>query len=156
MRETGAQLDPATIDLLDGRNLESKLGVTLLLTTTDESGWPHMALLSVGEVLALSPTRVALALWPRSSTTANLDRTGQGLLTVIGPGRCLHLQIACRRDPDSRVTGGSLATFTCSVEAAHEDVVSYARIESGIVFSLVDQPRVLGRWKAVIDSIRST
>jgi flavin reductase (DIM6/NTAB) family NADH-FMN oxidoreductase RutF len=154
MSQTEAFLDSATTDLLNGRDLESKVGVTLLLTTTDETGWPHMALLSVGEVLALSASRVALALWPRSSTTVNLERTGQGLLTVVRPGQCLHLRIASRRVGDVTVTGGSLARFTCEVQSAHVDDVSYAKIATGIVFSLVDQPLVLARWREVLGSIR--
>jgi hypothetical protein len=30
-----------------------------------EDGWPHAALLSVGEVLAVSPTELLVAIWPR-------------------------------------------------------------------------------------------
>jgi hypothetical protein len=52
------------------------------------------------------------------------------------------------------VTGGSLARFTCEVQSAHVDDVSYAKIATGIVFSLVDQPLVLARWREVLGSIR--
>jgi len=49
---------------------------TVQLLTVDESGWPRVALLSAGEVLATGPRAIALALWPdgTSGRRAGRDR----------------------------------------------------------------------------------
>lgn len=55
-----------------GRLLAAKEEVTALLVTTTDDGWPHVAMLSVGELTAVEPHRPRAALWPSSTATANL------------------------------------------------------------------------------------
>ena len=78
MSETLPPVLPETLHrLLDGSDLDGKVGETMELLTVGPEGWPHVALLSAGEVLAATPEEIRLALWPSSQTTANLRRTGQ-------------------------------------------------------------------------------
>src|SRR5437868_382048 len=70
-------LPPELREFLDGQRLAAKTNDVIELLTVGEEGWPHVALLSVGEVLAASDTEVRLALWPDSQTTANVRRTSR-------------------------------------------------------------------------------
>jgi hypothetical protein len=148
-------LSPALPDslyrLLDGSDLESKVGETLELLTVGPEGWPHVALLSVGEVLAVAPAEIRLALWPSSQTTANLLRTGQATLTSVRPeGACYVWLLAAPLD-----AGLELATFRCSVQRLVLDRVDYADLTHGISFTLRDPSAVVARWEGVIAALRA-
>src|SRR6266851_749299 len=83
----------------DGRDLESKLQSGAILATTDADGWPHLAYLSAGEVLAHNSVSMSLALWPASRTTANIGRNGSALLHVACSGQVYELRLAAIRRP---------------------------------------------------------
>src|SRR5713101_2082608 len=85
-RSLGDQLPDALRQLLDGSNLASREGLTFLLLTTDEAGWPHMAMLSVGELVATDEHTLRAGLWLQSSTTKNLSRDARGMLAVVANG----------------------------------------------------------------------
>lgn len=143
---------PASLHrLLDGSDLEGKVGETLELITVGPDGWPHVALLSVGEVLAMTPGELRLALWPTSQTTANLGRTGQAMLTCIREEGAYYAQLeAAPLD-----TTLDLATFRCRLRRLLLDRVDYAELTSGIRFALRDQPAVVARWEGVIAGLRA-
>lgn len=73
---------PGLLGVLDGRDLADKIGVTPQLVTVDDDGWPHIALLSAGEVVLERPDGARLALWPDSTTSANLIARRLALLAV--------------------------------------------------------------------------
>ncbi|MCY4087836.1 MAG: hypothetical protein OXG37_13380 [Actinomycetia bacterium] len=52
--------------------MAAKEEVTALLGTTNDDGWPHVAMMSVGELAAVDPHRPRAALWRSSTATANL------------------------------------------------------------------------------------
>jgi len=142
---------------LDGSRIEDGVGDTLILVSTDEEEWPHVALLSVGEVLAMGTgpdAEVRIALWPNTAATRNLTRTGKALLAIIGRQRCLYLRLAIRRGPDLHPTKGGLAAFAATIERAVEDEVGYALITTGIRFDLRDQPDTLERWQRTVAALR--
>ncbi len=56
------QLPDALLRYLDGSDLLHKTQA-LRLSTVDAAGWPHAALLSAGDVLAVSPQRLRFALF---------------------------------------------------------------------------------------------
>src|SRR5579884_59823 len=93
-RSLGNQLPGALLQLLDGRDLGQKTQLALLLNTVDAQGYPHPAMLSVGEVLAPSPSALRLALYATSTTTSNLRRGGT-LSLALASG----FTIALSRDP---------------------------------------------------------
>jgi hypothetical protein len=53
----------------------------LRLSTVDSAGWPHAALLSAGDMVVLSSERIRFALFPESTTVANLRRDGRITIT---------------------------------------------------------------------------
>ncbi len=143
-------LPPELCELLDGEDLEAKVGETFSLLTVDEDGWPNVALLSVGEVLARSPIEVGLALWSGTATTRSVERDGRATLScVVGP-----TAYNVRLDARPRASEERLTFFDCDVRAVEADVVDYAVLESGLRFRLVDPAAAVERWRRTVEAIR--
>lgn len=141
------------VRVLDGRDLARRVGETFELLTVSEDGWPNAALLSVGEVLAVSGTELRLALWRGTRTAESLAREGRATLTCVLPPAAYAVRLAgvtplaC---PDE-----SLAFFACRVEAVEVDTVGYAELTSGIRFRLGDEAAVVERWQRTIEALRA-
>lgn len=140
--------------LLDGERLAERVGETFILVTSDPEGWPHIALLSAGEVLARDDGEIRIALWPNTAATRNLTASGRALLAIIGRRRCLYLRLDCRRGPDIRPVSGPLACFAGRIERAVEDEVGYALITSGVRFDLGDPPKTVEGWSRTVAALR--
>lgn len=139
--------------VLDGTRLGQGAGDAFILTTTTEDGWPHIALLSVGEVLAVD-SEIRIAVWPNTAATRNITANGKALLAIIGGHRCLYLRLSCRRGPDIPSGSGRLAFFACSIERAVEDEVGYAMVTGGVTFEVTDDAVVDG-WHRTVAALRS-
>lgn len=145
------RLPRALAELLDGRDLEAKAGETFELLTVGDDGWPNVALLSAGEVLARSEVELRLALWPGTATVANLRRRGRAVLTCVFEGTAYSVKLSAAA---LRLADAPLACFTCRVEAVQSDTVDYAELLSGIRFRLVDVPGAVERWRRTLDLLR--
>lgn len=152
-RSIGNELPGDLLATLDGRRLDEHVGLTILLLTCGEDGWPSVALLSVGEVVAPTPTSIRLALWPGSATTANLARSGRGTLAIFGAGRADYIRVLADRREDRRVGSIHHACFESTITEILRDEVTYARMTSGVTFELPDPTTVLARWRATIDAM---
>lgn len=78
--------DRLTDDLyqrLLGRDLERDAEKVIVLSTIDESGWPHQAMLSYFEVVAKDRHNLRLATYKNSSTTNNMRRNGKATVSII-------------------------------------------------------------------------
>jgi hypothetical protein len=129
------------------------VGVTVLLLTTSTEDWPQVAMLSVGEVLAVDRRRLRLALWPGSGSTGNLARRGQAtLMLVVGPDT-YYVRVRSRRMPDLALSSGARACFETEVEEVLVDVVGYATVTSGISFQLNEPDRVLPAWREALAAL---
>ena len=144
-------------ELLDGEELSAKEGTTLLLLTATSAGWPHVAMLSVGELLAISATQLRAALWPASTATCNLTSTGQATIALVYKGVAYYLRCRARRGPDLEVPSSEagLAFFDLELEEVLEDVVPYAELTSGVTFRLVDSSESIARWEERIAALRA-
>jgi hypothetical protein len=123
-------------------------GFTLELISVDTDGWPHVALLSVGEVLALTGPHLRLALWPSSTTVANLQRTRKGTLATVADATAFRLKLQVISRGTLEGPAGPSAIFDARVVDVRADVAPYAVLESGIRFRLVDPDAVAARWAA--------
>jgi hypothetical protein len=156
MARSAGNAIPAPIrPLLEGTDIEALEGLTFLLLTTNDDGWPHLAMLSVGELVAAGERDLRAALWPGSSAARNLARTGQCTLAVIHQEVGYYLRCSAREGPDLKIEGGRLAYFELGVEEALEDVVPYATLTSGVSFRLNEPDQVLPRWRETIQALRS-
>lgn len=149
-----ADLPAAMLGLLDGVRLERGVGFVLQLLTADEDGWPRSSLLSVGEVIATGTRTLRLALWPGTRSTATLTRTGRATLACVVDGTVYTARLSATRAPDIRIGDHELAVFDARVVDLRADTVSYARVTSGITFTLPDESRVLARWHEQVAALR--
>ncbi|MBS1878954.1 MAG: pyridoxamine 5'-phosphate oxidase family protein [Actinobacteria bacterium] len=147
-RALAPAVPPALAAVLARDPAESE-GFTLLLLSVAD-GWPHQAMISVGEVVALDERRLALALWPTSTSAGAVAASGRATLTaVVGP-TSYALRLRMRRLADLETPlGGTLACFEAEVSAASADQAPYAELESGVRFRLLDREQVLARWRQV-------
>lgn len=154
-RSLGSQLPAELQSLFDGRDLARKVGETFLLLTTDDDGWPHMAMLSVGELVLVNDSELQAALWLHSTATKNLERTGRGLLAVVADGAGYYVRLRAQRQGDVELGDeGRLARFILTVEDVQEDRVDYARLTSGVRFELPQVEEVVRRWEHTIEALR--
>ena len=129
---------------------EAVEGLTLLLLTVRADGFPHVAMLSCGEVVALGECRVALALWPSSTAAGNLARTGCATLAAVVDGVSWSLRLEGEEAGVVETPlAGRLRRFDLGVVAAASDEAPYAVLESGVTFRLKDPEAVLPRWAQV-------
>lgn len=129
-------------------------GFTVLLLTVAD-GWPHLAMVSRGELVSAGERGLALALWPTSTACANLSETGRAALSAIADAVAYSLRVCSERlgDIDTQ-TGGTLACFRLEVEAVTGDQAPYATLESGVRFRLHEPAATVERWREVRDALR--
>jgi hypothetical protein len=154
-RAIGEALPDEIANLLDGRALAAREGLTLLLVTTAADGWPHVAMLSAGEVLATGARELRLALWPGSATTANLSRSRQGLLMLVIGAVTYYVRLAARPGSELALAYGPRAFFVADVAGVLQDVVGYAEITSAIGFRLKEPEKVVPMWDEAVAAMRS-
>ena len=125
-------------------------GLAILVLTVRDDGWPHQAMVSAGELVPLDERRLALALWPTSTSAANATSNGLVTLAAVIGATSYSVRTRARRGEDLVTPlGGTLARFELTVEAAAADEAPYAVLETGIRFRLKDPDPVLARWREV-------
>lgn len=155
-RSIGNQLPDNVWSLLDGSDLAQREGLTFQLLTTDEADWPQVALLSVGELVAVDSRTIRAGLWLHSGTSKNLTRSGRATLVAIADGNGYYVRVAGRRGPDLDLgPEGRLAFFVLDVEDVQEDSADYAKLTSGVTFKLADPAGVVPRWQRTVDALRA-
>ena len=155
-RSLGDQLPDHVRTLIDGSDLALREGLTFQLLTTDESEWPQVALLSVGELVAIDSRTIRAGLWLHSGTSKNLTRSGRATLVAIADGNGYYVRVAARRGPDLDLGAqGRLAFFVLDVQDVQEDSADYARLTSGVTFKLKDPDGVVPRWQRTVDALRA-
>lgn len=149
------QLPDSLTELLNGEALEAKEGETFILMTVKEDGWPHVALLSVGEVFAPSPREIRLALWPGTITTGNLRRSGCATLAMVWQATAYCVELKATPLVGSPAGEGSLARFSAQVRRVLVDRVDYADLTTGIRFVLKDKAHVMRSWQETLRTLRA-
>jgi len=156
----GSGLPASLQERLRGDDLAGRMGIAVVIVTTDGEGWPHPALVSYGELVARDARRVRLAI-PRASRTAeNLRRRGRITLCFVEPGMAYYVKAAVAL-PEEPVPGfPGLARFEARVEQvladeARADSEPGAAILDGVRFS-VGRPAaaVLRDWGRVVEGLR--
>jgi hypothetical protein len=138
-------------DLLDGAlDAPGAVGFTMLLVTVRADAWPHVAMISLGEVVAAGEDRILFALWPGSTTTANLAAGRRASLLAVVGGSSYTLRLETMPAGElATPLAGRLACFAGRVAAAARDEAPYAVLESGVRFRLKDPEATLPRWHEV-------
>jgi hypothetical protein len=106
--------------VLSGEGFRRRRRLVLPLLTTDPEGFPRVALLTLGEVRANSPSQLAVAVQARSRTALNLVRRGTVTLLYLHRNMSASVQARAGRgrvstaDPARRV-------FPLTVESVRVD-----------------------------------
>ncbi|MCP3723569.1 pyridoxamine 5'-phosphate oxidase family protein [Paraburkholderia sp. CNPSo 3272] len=148
------QLPAALVREFDGEHLEARLADAVRLSTVSEDGWPHGAQLSAGEILAVNATTLLIALWPQSSTTANLMRDGRLTLSLVHDGALLEIR-ARSHAVAQRQTALELSVFRVEIESVSGHRAKYAEVLSGVTFRLYEPAQALSRWREQIAMLRT-
>ena len=147
--------DPAVLTLLNGSELSGKIGTTIQIVTVDPSLKPRIALLSVGEILAVSATEWRLALHEGSDTSQNLGSPGRtAIVSVIVDGAHFVHELTVREIQihNARISGRRLAVVSAAVAASWKDSVDYATLSNGITYQLLaPESAVIERWTETIN-----
>jgi hypothetical protein len=155
-RSIGPALPPLRLAQL-GRAAPPDRALVLQLLTVDEHGFPHVALLGAWEVVAWDAATLRLAIGSRSSTAANLRRTGQATVTLVDAHGAHYVKVRAREVTSEMRDAAWNARFDARVEhvladAANPDREGTSHIVHGIVAS-VDPTREPAR-AAVLAELR--
>lgn len=154
-RSLGARLPDPLYVALSARDPTAHIGLTLGLLTMRDDGWPHEALLSVGEAVAIDRRRLRLALWPTSTATRNLAEHGRATLATVLEQTSFTVRLTAHGAGELATRrAGTLARFEARVEETHADAAPYAVLESGVRFRLNDPDEALSRWAEVRAALR--
>jgi hypothetical protein len=140
-------------ELLNGKNLETKQHEAIMLLTVNEDMWPHTAMISFGEIVAITHSEVRLALWPGTLTISNLHRTGKATLVIVFAGKAHYLRLAFQEIPPLKDVKHMRERFSGTVLFMKEDTAKYADITSGIKIKLKDSADVIKRWNETIEEL---
>jgi hypothetical protein len=135
----GDRLDESLFRRLSGAPGAAPEGEAILAATVDDRGRPHPALLTYGDVLALTPALLRLAVSASGATQRNLVERGAVTLAVIGPAGVAYVKAAARPlDAEASLAGAGLAAFEARIEEVrvdHPRAEEQARLTSGITFT---------------------
>jgi len=134
----GDRLDEALFRRLSG-DVALPAHEAILISTTDERGRPHPALLSHGEVLAIAPAVLRIAVSAKSATTRNLADRGALTLCLIDAGGAAYVKARARPLPaEASLEAQGLVAFEAHVEDVLVDAPTAgekAHLASGITFT---------------------
>jgi len=128
------------VDILSGGAFRKRRRIVLPFLTTDPGGYPRTALLTPGEIRAVSASSLVVAVHAGSRTAANLIRRGEAALLYLARGCAASIQAKAgrghtsRNDPDRQI-------FPLSVVRVRLD---HPRSEEGAV-ALLTGPTFTGR-----------
>ncbi|WP_322906349.1 pyridoxamine 5'-phosphate oxidase family protein [Paenibacillus campi] len=147
-------LPPVLCELWNGQNLEHKQHMAMPLITVSEDGYPHQAIVSVGEVLVMNAYTLRIALWTGTQTTANLLRDGRALLTVVIGGSSYALRLRASVLSELPDAAYPRVRFTAQIEHVREDIAKYAELLTGVTYRLHEPVQVVQRWQLTLDELR--
>lgn len=147
-------LSPDLHRLLDGYHLADKQHIAMSLLTVSEEGYPHQAMVSAGEVLAMNETTLRIALWQGTHTSANLLRDGKALLAFVHDGISYTLMLKAMPLPPIDNSLYPRDRFEAQLIQVREDIAQYAMLTSGVTIQLHEPEQVLARWEDTLAELR--
>jgi hypothetical protein len=148
------ELAPGIVQYLDGLKLDDRIGEAIRVTTVDEDGWPHAAMLSVGEILAVDARHLVLAIWAHSKTTKNIERTGRISLALVHEGALWEIHLNAKKTAAEHAQD-KLAIFAAEVKNVRVHKVDYADVLTSVTYRLHDKDAVVKRWDKQIEVLRA-
>jgi len=159
-RQIGATLPPEVMERLGGRNLEAVSTKVVQIVTVDAAGWPHPALLSYFELVAIDEGHIRCATYTKSTTSGNMRRSGHVTFVIIDERLACYIKArAVEIAPAMQATTWNSA-FDCRIEQVLIDEVSEeyeagAYVASGVTYHNPARAAELTRARAVIAELRT-
>ncbi|MFG1175098.1 pyridoxamine 5-phosphate oxidase [Erwiniaceae bacterium CAU 1747] len=147
-------LPTSLLALLEGSLPVSHLHQAIRLSSVGQNGWPYAAQLSVGEIIALSSRQLRFAIWPGSTTTANLIRDGKMTLALVDDGAVIEIQALAQKREET-ITELALTVFDAAVQQVVIHRAPYATVTRGVTFTLKDEAAAIARWREQIAQLKA-
>jgi hypothetical protein len=140
----------------DGSALESKTGFTAALVTYEASGRIGTSLLGIGELYAPNSHSLRLALWAQARAARALAGGVPAALTFVFDGAFYQVQLNTVTMAVAQAEAEGLACFEAAILAGEAQRVPYARLDSGIAFTLEERGRdaTMHRWAMQVEWLR--
>ncbi|MBI3048125.1 MAG: pyridoxamine 5'-phosphate oxidase family protein [Acidobacteria bacterium] len=155
----GDALPDDLFDALSGRDLATVADRVVVVSTVDERGFPHTALLSYFEIVALDRRTIRLATYAGSRTTGNARREGKLTLVFVDAefvyyvkGAVRQLDAAMRATPyNAKLDLQVVEVLSDAPDPVHEPG---AHIASGIRYVNPQRGAELERAEQVLRELR--
>jgi hypothetical protein len=125
------------------------------LVTADGVDWPHIAHLSVGEILVREDGLMRAALWSTSESCALLIRNPRTSLFFTGPESLF--EVRCVATAHKKLpTAKPLTGFLLKPVDVRDKRAPYATLLSGIQFALHSTREIEAQWKEARQALLRT
>ncbi|WP_322014872.1 hypothetical protein [Paraburkholderia sp. J12] len=147
---------PELLAWFDGSNLAGKTGFTASLVTRQADGRLGTSLLGIGELYAPDARTLRVALWSGARSARSLAGSAPAALTFVFDGAFYQVQLDAVQMASREAEAAGLACFEAAIAAGEAQRVPYARLDSGIVFTLDESGReaTLRRWAEQVEWLR--
>lgn len=155
-RTIGSTLPRTLRDAFDGSVDPRRVGLGYPLATVDEDGRPRPAMLSAGEILAMGDEVLRLAMWPDSTSAANLAAGRPCFVTYVGPGVVYHVHGRATALVSEPAAGRGPACFELQVERVDADAHPGLPTVQTITYACeaISVETVLEDWRDSLDRLR--
>lgn len=160
-KSIGRDLPSHFLERLSGVRLQDVADRVVVVCTVDERGFPHAAILSYAEVVAVDSRTIRMAVYGGSGTARNVRRDGRLTLLVIEPefvyyikGTAAELTASMRCSPHNAKL--SLSIDEILADSADAGFEPDARIASGIRYVNPDREQQLARGRQVLEELRDS
>ena len=157
-RSLGAAIPDRLLSRLAGPAAQAPLDAAIVLATVDPYGWPHPALVSYAEILALDAARLRLGLHAGSRSSRHLRESGRATLVFADDELCCYVKAEGLALPGTPSAPG-IARFELVVRDVLEDRAEGeevgARLASGLTIDWPgDSAAIAGRLAGLRAALR--
>ncbi len=152
-QDLGGHLPPSLFRKLHQGERKDAQGEAVVLLTVDRAGFPHVALISWYEVVALDRGTLRLALRATSQSSQNLRERRIGTLVFVGGGAAYYAKGRVEAESSLPLFPDQTA-FRLRMEQVLEDKKRGIPLLHGIRFRLPKDPKFLQRGKALLHALK--
>jgi hypothetical protein len=158
-KQVGDALPDDLFGRVSGRDLPAVADRAILVCTVDDGGFPHPALLSYFEVVAIDRGTIRLAMYSDSRTTGNARREGRLTLVLVDAGAAYYVKGTVRQLSGSMRTTPYNAKLDLQVtevlaDEPNPDLEPGAFISSGITYVNPRRDQELERARKLLAELR--
>ncbi|MCD8792341.1 hypothetical protein [Staphylococcus gallinarum] len=139
--------------LFNGSHLEEKQDIVFIFQTVTIDGYPHTAMLSVGEIVAIDMEHLRFALWPNTTTVQGLRLNGKANIVFVYDQQVYYIELSVREYQSQYEGNDDRLKFEGEIRNIKIDSAKYADITSGISIQLRNPKDTVLRWRATVTEL---